>query len=134
MYLKSVSAFSQNLESLSFVDRDKTQITTWELVFIIFGSAFALGEYTSSSEHGWISESCFIPRHPALNTTLQFTSRTYVHHRPEMLSSYQLIHPQIWNVFDFSFVVVFVGYLTLRIKGLGHNDRKTSCYLYHSLN
>ena len=60
VYLKSVSAFSQNLESLSFVDRDKTQITTWELVFIIFGSAFALGEYTSSSEHGWISESCFI--------------------------------------------------------------------------
>lgn len=42
------------------------------------------------------------------------------------LSSFQLIHSQIWNVFDFSFVVVFIGYLTLRIKGLGHNDRKTS--------
>ena len=82
VYLKSVSASSQNHETLPFVDRDETQITTWELVFITFGSAFTLGEYTSSSEHGWISGSCFYFCHPVLKTT-QFTWRTYVHHRPK---------------------------------------------------
>ena len=70
VYLKSVLASSKKHESLPFVDRDNTQITTWELVFIIFGSAFALGEYTSSSEHGWISESCFYFWHPVFKTTL----------------------------------------------------------------
>lgn len=37
-------------------DRDKTQLTFWETVFIILASAFALEEYTASTEHGWYSK------------------------------------------------------------------------------
>jgi len=37
--------------------QDKTKLTTWEVAFIIFGSAFALEEYTAATEHGWISKS-----------------------------------------------------------------------------
>lgn len=34
--------------------QDKTKLTNWEVAFIIFGSAFALEEYTAATEHGWI--------------------------------------------------------------------------------
>lgn len=34
--------------------QDKTKLTIWEVTFIIFGSAFALEEYTAATEHGWI--------------------------------------------------------------------------------
>lgn len=37
--------------------QDKTKLTIWEVAFIIFGSAFALEEYTAATEHGWISKS-----------------------------------------------------------------------------
>lgn len=37
--------------------QDKTKLTIWEVTFIIFGSAFALEEYTAATEHGWISKS-----------------------------------------------------------------------------
>ncbi|KAG2362718.1 hypothetical protein BDR07DRAFT_1450997 [Suillus spraguei] len=33
---------------------------------------------------------------------------------------------QIWNVFDTSFVIIFLGYLVLRVKGLWDNDAKMS--------
>ncbi|KAF9007612.1 receptor-activated Ca2+-permeable cation channel [Cyathus striatus] len=39
---------------LCLSNRDDTQITQWEIAFIIFASAFALEEYTASTEHGWI--------------------------------------------------------------------------------
>ena len=123
MYLKSVSASFQIHKTLPFVARDITQFTTWELVFIIFGSAFTLGEYTSSSEHGWISELRFYFRQPVLKTTLSLhCERMFLIGINSVLCS---IDYQIWNVFDLSFVVVFIGYLTLRIKGLSHHDRKT---------
>lgn len=32
--------------------------------------------------------------------------------------------PQMWNVFDTSFVVVFLAYLGFRIKGLAYGDGK----------
>jgi hypothetical protein len=76
---------------LCLSNRDRTQITTWEMAFIIFGSAFTLEEYTTSTEHGWI---------------------IYI--------------ANLWNAFDFSFIVVFIGYLTLRIKGLSNDDPATS--------
>jgi len=41
--------------TIGCIGRDKTQVTFWEIAFIVFGSAFALEEYTASTEHGWIS-------------------------------------------------------------------------------
>jgi len=37
------------------IDEDGTQVTSWEAAFIVFAVAFTLAEYTSSTEHGWIS-------------------------------------------------------------------------------
>ena len=31
---------------------------------------------------------------------------------------------QMWNVFDFSFIVIFLVYLVLRLKGLNDNNGK----------
>ncbi|RXW22827.1 hypothetical protein EST38_g3005 [Candolleomyces aberdarensis] len=39
---------------LSLSNQDKSHLTNWEVAFIIFASAFALEEYTASTEHGWI--------------------------------------------------------------------------------
>jgi hypothetical protein len=33
-------------------DQDPTQLTFWEIVFIVFATAFTLEEYTASTEHG----------------------------------------------------------------------------------
>jgi hypothetical protein len=35
---------------------DKTKMTPWEMLFILFAGAFTLEEYTASTDHGWISE------------------------------------------------------------------------------
>ena len=37
------------------LDEDATQVTSWEAAFIVFAVSFTLAEYTSSTEHGWIS-------------------------------------------------------------------------------
>ncbi|PPQ65270.1 hypothetical protein CVT26_000230 [Gymnopilus dilepis] len=76
---------------LCLSNRDRTKITPWEIAFIVFASAFALEEYTASTEHGWI---------------------IYI--------------ANIWNGFDFAFIVIFFAYLTLRIQGLHHGDPATS--------
>ena len=31
---------------------------------------------------------------------------------------------QMWNGVDVGFIIIFIAYLSLRIKGLTHNDRK----------
>lgn len=54
----------------------------------------------------------------------------------EIPSSFLINHSldlKMWNAFDFSFIVVFIGYLTLRIKGLGNDDRMTSLSAYRGL-
>ncbi|GLB40556.1 putative receptor-activated Ca2 -permeable cation channel [Lyophyllum shimeji] len=70
--------------------QDKSAVTFWEVVFIIFAAAFTLEEYTAATEHGWI-----------------------------------LYIANLWNVFDFSFIAIFLVYLGLRIKGL-HNGHLPS--------
>lgn len=67
------------------------RLTAFEIVFIIFATAFTLEEYTASKEHGW---------------------GIYI--------------ANMWNVFDTSFVVVFLTYLGFRIKGLVHHDANAS--------
>lgn len=37
-------------------EQDKDAMNVFEVVFIIFASAFTLAEYTASQEHGWGSE------------------------------------------------------------------------------
>ncbi|KAJ8586944.1 hypothetical protein M405DRAFT_822499 [Rhizopogon salebrosus TDB-379] len=39
----------------------------------------------------------------------------------------------IWNVFDTSFVLIFLGYLVLRVKGLWDNDAKVSKFAFDLL-
>ncbi|KAF4614239.1 hypothetical protein D9613_007732 [Agrocybe pediades] len=73
------------------LNRDKTHVTFWEMAFIVFGIAFALEEYTASTEHGWI---------------------IYI--------------ANMWNAFDFSFIVVFLTYLGLRVQGLSTNNEAAS--------
>jgi hypothetical protein len=63
--------------------RDFGQITVWEVIFVVFGAAFTLDEYTAANEYGWIM---------------------YI--------------ANMWNVFDFSFTVIFFVYLVLRLKAL----------------
>ncbi|KAF8905041.1 receptor-activated Ca2+-permeable cation channel [Gymnopilus junonius] len=72
---------------LCLSNRDRTKTIPWEIAFIVFASAFALEEYTASTEHGWI---------------------IYI--------------ANIWNAFDFAFIVIFFAYLILRIQGLSHSD------------
>ncbi|KAF9442105.1 hypothetical protein P691DRAFT_811368 [Macrolepiota fuliginosa MF-IS2] len=38
---------------LCLANKDKAQLTFWEVAFIVIGSAFALEEYTASTENGW---------------------------------------------------------------------------------
>ncbi|KAJ7158913.1 receptor-activated Ca2+-permeable cation channel [Mycena filopes] len=80
---------------LSFVlclsNQDYAKPTFWEVVFVVFAAAFALEEYTASTEHGWI---------------------IYI--------------ANMWNVFDTSFVLMFLCYAGLRIKGLAYGDLAAS--------
>lgn len=39
-------------------DHDKTKMTLWEMMFILFAGAITLEEYTAATEHGWISKYC----------------------------------------------------------------------------
>ncbi|PPQ91007.1 hypothetical protein CVT25_013932 [Psilocybe cyanescens] len=39
---------------LCLANRDRERLTFWEVAFMILGGAFALEEYTASTEHGWI--------------------------------------------------------------------------------
>ncbi|KAF8072069.1 receptor-activated Ca2+-permeable cation channel [Lyophyllum atratum] len=72
-------------------NQDKSVVTGWEVLFIIFAGAFTLEEYTAATEHGWI---------------------IYI--------------ANLWNVFDFSFIAIFLVYLTLRIKGINLDDIASS--------
>ncbi|KDR76350.1 hypothetical protein GALMADRAFT_247756 [Galerina marginata CBS 339.88] len=76
---------------LCLSNHDRTQITFWEIAFIVFGSAFALEEYTASTEHGWI---------------------IYI--------------ANMWNAFDFAFIVIFFAYVILRVQGLNTGDLDAS--------
>ncbi|KAF9810730.1 hypothetical protein IEO21_06822 [Rhodonia placenta] len=73
------------------------RLTAFEIVFIIFATAFTLEEYTASKEHGW-----------GTVLTDDVIETVYI--------------ANMWNVFDTSFVVVFLTYLGFRIKGLVHHD------------
>lgn len=42
------------------VEQDKNSMNVFEVVFIVFASAFTLAEYTASQEHGWGSELMWI--------------------------------------------------------------------------
>ncbi|KAJ6494659.1 receptor-activated Ca2+-permeable cation channel [Mycena vitilis] len=76
---------------LCLSNQDPAKLTLWEVVFIVFATAFTLEEYTASTEHGWI---------------------IYI--------------ANMWNVFDTSFVLVFLCYVGLRIKGFSHGDLAAS--------
>ncbi|KAJ6607394.1 hypothetical protein B0H10DRAFT_2072140 [Mycena sp. CBHHK59/15] len=83
---------------LCLSNQDLDKVTFWEVAFIVFAAAFALEEYTASTEHGWI---------------------IYI--------------ANMWNVFDSSFVLVFLCYLGMRIKGLTHDDREASAMAFDVL-
>ncbi|CAL1716889.1 unnamed protein product [Somion occarium] len=68
-----------------------TRMTPFEILFIVFASAFALEEYTASKEHGW---------------------GIYI--------------ASLWNVFDTSFIIIFLAYLIYRIKGLSSHNLEAS--------
>ncbi|KAF9264785.1 receptor-activated Ca2+-permeable cation channel [Marasmius fiardii PR-910] len=72
---------------LCLANKDVHAMNLWEYVFIVFGVAFALEEYTAAMEHGWI---------------------IYI--------------ANMWNVFDASFIVIFLSYLGFRLKGLAYGD------------
>ncbi|OBZ72477.1 hypothetical protein A0H81_07646 [Grifola frondosa] len=76
---------------LCLANREIDHMNAFEIVFIVFASAFTLAEYTASKEHGW---------------------GIYI--------------ANLWNVFDSSFIVIFLAYLGLRIKGLHHGDANAS--------
>ena len=73
------------------------------IVFIIFAWAFALGEYAASQEHGW--------------GIYMASVRKYL---SGFLFSFLMPNGplQVWNGFDSSFIVIFIIYFGLRIKGL----------------
>ncbi|KAH6913281.1 hypothetical protein BKA70DRAFT_1369915 [Coprinopsis sp. MPI-PUGE-AT-0042] len=75
--------------------QDKTKITFWEVIFIVFASAFTLEEYTASTGHGWITV--------------------------------------IWNAFDFTFIVIFLAYMGLRLRGLSTNNVDTAALAFDVL-
>ena len=95
--LKFVASSFRNYNTLPFADCDVTQITTWELAFIIFASAFTLQEYTVSTEHGWISGSSvfFLFALSGAQEDFQFTSQTYVDRRSKFGPVFQLIYSVI---------------------------------------
>ncbi|EAU85471.1 hypothetical protein CC1G_06372 [Coprinopsis cinerea okayama7 len=72
---------------LCLSNQDKSQVTPYELVFIVFAAAFTLEEYTASTGHGWI---------------------IYI--------------ANIWNAFDFTFILIFLAYVVLRIQGLSNGN------------
>ncbi|KAJ7903703.1 receptor-activated Ca2+-permeable cation channel [Mycena olivaceomarginata] len=76
---------------LCLSNQDPTQVTLWEVIFVIFAVAFTLEEYTAATEHGWI---------------------IYI--------------ANMWNVFDTSFVLVFLCYAGMRIKGLSYGNLASS--------
>ncbi|KAI0671407.1 hypothetical protein C8Q78DRAFT_1028773 [Trametes maxima] len=78
--------------------KDADAMNTFEIVFIIFASAFALEEYTASKEHGW---------------TIYIAN--------------------LWNVFDSSFIVIFLVYLGYRIRGLVNSDPAASDFAFDVL-
>lgn len=45
------------IRSCDGAEQDKNAMNVFEVVFIVFASAFTLAEYTASQEHGWGSES-----------------------------------------------------------------------------
>ena len=61
LFLLCLSSKSVHLSCYNFVnsiqDKDLTKMTPFEVMFIVFATAFALEEYTASKEHGWGSES-----------------------------------------------------------------------------
>ncbi|KAI0635594.1 hypothetical protein C8Q77DRAFT_1155382 [Trametes polyzona] len=78
--------------------KDMNAMNVFELIFIVFATAFALEEYTASKEHGW---------------TIYIAN--------------------LWNVFDSSFIVIFLVYLVYRIKGLTQNDPVSSDFAFDVL-
>ncbi|KAJ4488076.1 hypothetical protein J3R30DRAFT_3280335 [Lentinula aciculospora] len=84
---------------LCLSNRNSAETNLWELVFILFAVAFALEEYTASTEHGWGSE-C-----------------------PTLL---KLLLLCMWNVFDTAFLAIFCVYLVLRIRGIVDGDPASS--------
>ncbi|KAJ3516556.1 hypothetical protein NLJ89_g1051 [Agrocybe chaxingu] len=76
---------------LCLSNRDKGKMTPWEVAFIVFAGAFALEEYTASTEHGW---------------------GIYI--------------ANMWNAFDSSFILIFVLYLVMRVRGLSNDDLSSS--------
>ncbi|KAJ7274546.1 hypothetical protein B0H12DRAFT_1228255 [Mycena haematopus] len=83
---------------LCLSNQDHTQMTFWEVVFIIFAAAFTLEEYTAATEHGWI---------------------IYI--------------ANMWNVFDTSFVFVFLCYMGMRIDGLAYGRLASSAMAFDVL-
>jgi hypothetical protein len=111
--LSSVSPSCSIYCLLTFVAPDPEKMTFWEVVFIVFAAAFTLEEYTASTEHGWI---IYIAN-----------ARSFV----SFLRPANFL--QMWNVFDTSFVVVFLCYIGLRIKGLAYGDLQASDMAFNVL-
>ncbi|KAJ3778195.1 receptor-activated Ca2+-permeable cation channel [Lentinula raphanica] len=85
---------------LCLSNRNPESTNVWELVFILFAVAFALEEYTASTEHGW---------------------GIYIANASRSSSSFIM-----WNVFDTAFLVIFGVYLVLRLRGLVNGDAALS--------
>ncbi|KAF8529803.1 hypothetical protein JB92DRAFT_2859750 [Gautieria morchelliformis] len=77
--------------TLCLAKKDLHEVTIYEKVFMMFGLAFVLAEYTATRENGW---------------------RIYM--------------ANLWNVFDTTFIVIWIIYFVLRIKGVFNNDELSS--------
>ena len=91
-----------NSASTVFVAQEDLLIAQ-SIVFIVFAWAFALGEYAASQEHGWGIYMASVRKN--------FPEFFF----PFLIDSGSL---QVWNGFDSSFIVIFIIYFGLRIKGL----------------
>ncbi|KAL5526362.1 hypothetical protein ACEPAF_8085 [Sanghuangporus sanghuang] len=82
---------------------------TWEGIFVVFALAFLLDEYAQAREHGWSSK----PKRTSYD----------IINSPRASVVYMA---SMWNVFDTVFLLIFLTYFGLRIKGLVQADMYAS--------
>lgn len=51
-----MATYRRNMLIVSRSDKDLNHMTPFEVIFIVYATAFALEEYTASKEHGWGSK------------------------------------------------------------------------------
>ena len=106
-------------------DQNVETLHPFEIVFVLFAAAFALEEYTASKEHGWESEYASFRRHSRGSCTIYHSLHRQCEIRdavPLLLWAHQWL--QMWNVFDTAFVLIFLLFVVMRIRGLVFDDRE----------